>query len=107
MRSQTRALVVCCGLLPLAAACTTIVEQRVENELAEAGVPLGTATCMAEIWAEDLSIAQIRGIGRFAGSVRDKERRLTVGRLIGYVREWNDPQALGVVTTSAARCAFR
>lgn len=107
MRLQTRALVACGALLPLAAACATIVEQRVENELADAGVPIGIATCMAEIWAEDLSVNQIRGIGRFASSVRNEDRQLTVGRLITYVREWNDPQALGVVTTSAARCAFR
>ena len=107
MRSQTRALVACCALLPLAAACATVAEQRVEAGLAEAGVPRGVATCMADIWAEELSIQQIRRISRFADSVRDKDSRLTVGRLVNHVREWNDPEAMAVVTASAARCAFK
>ena len=91
----------------LAAGCSTVVEHRVETRLTDAGVPAGIASCMAEIWADDLSVEQIRGISRFANAVRDEEQTLTVGRLIDHVGEWNDPQALGVVTTSAARCAFR
>jgi hypothetical protein len=106
MRPRTRALIACCALLPLASACATVAEQRVEAGLAEAGVPLGIATCMADIWAEELSISQIRRISRFADAVRDRDSRLTVGRLVTHVREWNDPEAMAVVTGSAARCAF-
>lgn len=84
-----------------------MVENRVETELAEAGIPATTASCMAEIWARDLSSQQIKGIAQFANAVRDQERTLTIGNLIDHAREWNDPQALGVVTTSAARCALR
>jgi hypothetical protein len=105
MYSKTFALAACCALLPLAG-CATVAEQRVEAGLAEAGVPLGIATCMADIWAEELSIQQIRRISRFANAVRDRDTRLTVGRLVTHVREWNDPEAMAVVTGSAARCAF-
>ncbi len=107
MRTRNIALVTCYALLPLASACATVAEQRVESGLAEAGVPLGIATCMADIWAEELSIQQIRRISRFADSMRDKDSRLTVGRLVTHVREWNDPEAMAVVTGSAARCAFK
>ncbi len=107
MPSRTRALVTSCALLPLAAACATVAEQRVEAGLAEAGVPLRIATCMADIWAEELSIGQIRRISRFASAVRDTDSRLTVARLVSHVREWNDPEAMAVVTGSAARCAFK
>ena len=105
MHSRTFALAASCALLPLAG-CATVAEQRVEAGPAEAGVPLGIATCMADIWAEELSIQQIRRISRFADAVRDKDSRLTIPRLVGHVRDWNDPEAMAVVSASAARCAF-
>ena len=89
----------------LAAGCQSVVEDRVEDGLTAAGVPAGMATCMANIWAQDLSVEQIRGISRLASRVRAERSTLTVGRLVEYVRA-NDPEALTVVTTSAARCAF-
>lgn len=93
-------------LTPLAAGCSAAVEQRVETGLAEAGLPPAMASCMAEIWADDLSVDQIREISRFADAVRDDDEALTVGRLVDHVRAWNDPEALAVVTASAARCAL-
>lgn len=107
MRLKTAALAGSLALMPLLAACSTVVENRVETGLVEAGLPLGLSSCMAEIWADDLSVDQIRSIQRFANAVRNEDERLTVGRLIGHVGDWNDPQALAVVTTSAARCAVR
>jgi uncharacterized protein YcfL len=89
----------------LAAGCESVVEDRVEDGLTAAGVPAGMATCMANIWAQDLSVEQIRGISRLASRVQAERSTLTVGRLIEHVRT-NDPEALSVVTTSAARCAF-
>ena len=86
--------------------CATVVESRVETALVDAGIPSGMAGCMAEIWADDLSVNQIRGISDFADNVRDDGDELTVRRLLGHVREWNDAEALAVVTTSAARCAI-
>lgn len=94
------------SLCVLVASCAT-VEQRVENGLTEAGVPAGMASCMATIWEDELSVKQIRKIGSFASEVREEQQPLTVSRLVSYVREWDDPQALGVVTSSAARCAVR
>ena len=88
------------------AGCQTVVSERVEDSLIEAGVPSGMATCMGDIWADDLSIGQIRGIQRFANGVKAEGRRLTARSLIAHAREWNDLEALAVVTTSTARCAF-
>ncbi len=90
----------------MAAGCSTIVEQRVDDRLVEAGLPTAMASCMAEIWTDELSVEQIRGIARFADAVREDGDRVTVGRLVDHASEWNDPRALGVVTTSAARCAL-
>ncbi|MCL6250860.1 hypothetical protein M3P36_07380 [Altererythrobacter sp. KTW20L] len=107
MHLKTASLAGSLALTTLLAACSTVVENRVETGLVEAGLPVSLASCMAEIWADDLSVDQIRGIQRFANAVREEDERLTVGRLIGHVGDWNDPRALAVVTSSAARCAVR
>ena len=104
--SATAAVVGCFTAVAMAGGCSTVVEQRVETGLVEAGIPASIASCMAEIWADDLSVEQVREISRFADAVQDEEQTLTVGKLVDHVREWNDPQTLGVVSTSAARCAF-
>ena len=88
-------------------ACRAVVENRVETALVDAGLSAGMAGCMAPRWANRLSVEQIRGIQRFANNVRAEGGQLTAGRLIDHARSWNDPQALGVVVTSAARCALR
>ena len=90
----------------LLASCQTIVSNRVEDALAEAGVPRGMADCMGDIWADDLSVGQIRRISDFADRIKADGNRLTASRLVRHVREWGDPEALGVVTYSTARCAF-
>ena len=95
-----------CPAALLLASCQTIVSNRVEDSLAEAGVPRGMADCMGNIWADDLSVDQIRGISEFAGRVKADGRRLTASRLLGHAREWGDAEALAVVTYSTARCAF-
>ena len=104
LRKATVALL--SGALLALAGCTAIVEDRVETRLANAGVPPAMASCMAAIWARDLSVSQIKRIGDFAGRIKAERQTLTVTGLIGQVREWNDPQTLAVVTTSAARCAL-
>ena len=105
MRCAMLLSVAATSALPLSA-CTAVVENRVETALVNAGVPAGMAGCMAPAWANRLSVEQIRGIQSFANNVRVERSRLTVIRLIEHVRNWNDPQALAVVTTSAARCAL-
>ena len=103
--SRAMLAAIVCGSLGLGG-CQTVVSQRVEASLIEAGVPDTMANCMGDIWADDLSINQIRAIQRFANGVKADGRRLTAGRLIAHVREWNDLEALAVVTGSTVRCAF-
>ena len=90
----------------LLSGCSTVVENRVETALVEAGVSPAMAGCMAPMWADRLSVEQIRGIGRFADNVRSEGRQLTVAALIEHARAWNDVRALEVVVSSAARCAL-
>ncbi|WP_126172357.1 hypothetical protein [Altericroceibacterium xinjiangense] len=106
-KSGVRRLSAIAAMALMVSGCSTVVQNRVESGLVDAGVPAGIASCMAPIWEEDLSISQIRSISRFASEIKEQRQTLTVPRLIDQVREWNDPEALAVVTTSAARCAFR
>ncbi len=95
------------GLMLLAPGCSAVVEQRVETGLVEAGLSAAMANCMAPIWANELSVEQIRGISQLAGKLRAERQTLTVARLLEHASNWNDPKALGVMTSSAARCALR
>ncbi|RPF71824.1 hypothetical protein [Aurantiacibacter spongiae] len=55
--------------------CETIIKNRVETALVDAGLPSGMANCMSEIWADDLSVSQIKGISDFADAVKDEGGR--------------------------------
>ena len=102
---MTKALILGAALI-LPSACSTLVENRVETALVEAGVSPAMAGCMAPKWADRLTVDQIRGIGRFADNVRSEGRRLTIAALIEHARAWNDVRALEVVVSSAASCAL-
>ena len=106
MPSSLARLALIASSLALAAGCSAVVENRVEAALTNAGVPAAPAACMAAIWAERLSVGQLQRIQRFATDVRAEGRQLSLLGLVGHVRSWNDPEAMLVVTTSAARCAF-
>lgn len=103
---RTATVLICIASAGLLSGCATVAERRVETGLVEAGIPAAPAACMANDWVDKLSTNQIRGIARFADSVRDDGDTLTASRLIAHAAEWNDPEALGVVTASAVRCAF-
>jgi hypothetical protein len=90
----------------LASGCSAIVTDRVAAGLIEAGLPERMAHCMAPIWAERLSVRQIRRISQLGAEVRADGGSLTAFGLIDRVRRMNDPEAVQVVTSSAARCAL-
>lgn len=91
----------------LLAGCASVTEQRVESSLADAGVPPQMASCMAGEWVDRLSTDQIRDVSRFAKRLKADRERMTVALLVDHVAAWNDPEAALVISTSAARCAFR
>jgi hypothetical protein len=105
-KPSSRVAAALAGVLLTLGGCQAVVEDRVESGLIEAGVPAGMATCMAGIWAKDLSVGQIREISDLAARLKAERQTLTVGRLIDHARAWNDPAALAVVASSAARCAL-
>ena len=87
--------------------CAGMTESRVESSLADAGVPPRMAGCMAEKWVDRLSTDQIRDVSRFAKRLKADRERMTVALLVEHVAAWNDPEAVLVISSSAAQCAFR
>jgi hypothetical protein len=101
------AITVAFTALTLLAGCAGVAEKRVESGLTDAGVPAGAASCMADKWVDKLSNDQIRDISRFAKRLKADRQRMTLGLLVDHVSEWNDPEAMLVISVSAAQCAFR
>lgn len=85
--------------------CAAFAEHRIEASLTDAGIPSRVASCMAQAWTKELSVEQLRRISDFAEASRIERQKLTVPRLIGYIGASNDPAAMAVIATSAARCA--
>lgn len=94
------------GLAALASGCAAAIEDRVRTRLTEAGIPPAMAGCMAEIWTDRLSVAQMQRIAAEAEQIERATRERAVARLIERVARFNDPEAVEVVTVSAARCAL-
>lgn len=93
-------------LSALATACAPPLEGRIAGELVEAGLPQPIARCMAERWADRLSIVQLRKIAELTRHARDESGRITVGRFVTRVRALDDPEIVQVVTRSSVYCAL-
>jgi hypothetical protein len=93
------------ALLPLAA-CSQSFEGRIVERLSEAGLSRPMSECMAERWVKRLSIVQLRRLSGLAERLEAEGRALSVGRLIGEVREMDDPEIVEVVTGSTLVCAL-
>ncbi len=98
----------CLSLILSLAACAQPFEGRVAARLSEAGLPRGTADCMAKRWVDRLSLIQLQKISSVSEDL-SRERgqgRLTVSRFVDRVRAVDDPEVFAVVASSAAACAL-
>lgn len=94
------------AVLTLAAAgCAQPVESRIADQLSQAGVPPAMAQCMAGIWAQRLSVAQLARLAQAASEVSQAQQQgEALGPMLARVRAFEDPQMIEVVTLSAATC---
>jgi hypothetical protein len=85
-------------------ACAT-PETRIRNSLVEAGLPKSVAGCMAGRMVDKLSLGQLMKL-RGLGKLQDKSvRELSVAEFIKRTKALQDPEILGVVTSSGLVCA--
>jgi hypothetical protein len=88
----------------LLAACAT-PETRIRTALVEAGLSKPVAGCMADRMVDRLSLGQLnklRGLGKFQDK---KAKKLSIEEFVKRTKALQDPEILGVVTSSGVICA--
>lgn len=101
---MTKLLVAGAMILTLAACATP--ETRLRNGLTNAGLSPQLAACMADRMVDRLSYLQLKRIGSL-GSLRDEKlNEIGLKKFLFKVRALQDPEILGVATSSAAICAL-
>ena len=80
-------------------------ETRIRTALVDAGLSKPVAACMAGRMVDRLSLIQLnklRGLGKLQ---EKKARQLSIEEFVKRTKALQDPEILGVVTSSAVICA--
>lgn len=92
-------------LLLLALAGCATPETRIRTALVEAGLSKPVSACMAGRMVDRLSLFQLNKL-RGLGKLQDKKtQQLSVAEFVKRTKALQDPEILGVVTSSAVVCA--
>ena len=94
------------GAILALSACAT-PETRVRTALTDAGLPKPVASCMADRMVDRLSLLQLNrlsGLKKLRGA---DMRKLSVEEFLKRTRSLQDPEILGVVTSSGLICAVK
>jgi hypothetical protein len=91
--------------LPLALAGCATPETRIRTALVEAGLPKPVAGCMAGRMVDRLSLFQLNKL-RGLGKLKDKKvREISIEEFVKRTKALQDPEIVGVVTSSGVICA--
>ena len=100
-----RIIIVCAATLALASCATP--ETRLKNALIEAGLSEPVSACMADRMVDRLSLLQLNKL-RGLKKLRDVDaQKLSVSEFLKRTKSLQDPEILGVVTSSGVVCAFK
>jgi type IV pilus biogenesis protein CpaD/CtpE len=89
----------------LLAGCAT-PETRIRTALTNAGLPKPIAGCMAGRMADRLSLMQLNKL-RGLQKLQDKNvRKISIDEFVKRTRALQDPEILGVVSSSGVICAI-
>ena len=98
-------LVAVASVLALSGCATP--ETRVRTALMDAGLSKPVASCMADRMVDRLSLIQLNRLSGLK-KLRDKDvRKLSVDEFLKRTRSLQDPEILGVVTSSGLICAVK
>jgi hypothetical protein len=93
-------------LLALALAACATPETRIRSALIEAGLSKPVAGCMAGRMVDRLSLGQLNKL-RGLGKLKDKKvQQLSIEEFVKRTKALQDPEILGVVTSSGVVCAI-
>lgn len=94
------------ALIACLAACTT-PETRVRNGLMSAGLSKPISACMAGRMVDRLSLGQISKLNGL-GKLRKRDAGdISVNEFVKQTKALQDPEILGVVTSSGVVCALK
>jgi type IV pilus biogenesis protein CpaD/CtpE len=87
-------------------ACAT-PETRVRTALIDAGLSKPIASCMADRMVDRLSLLQLNRLSGLKKLRGQDMRKVTVDEFLKRTRSLQDPEILGVVTSSGLICAVK
>ena len=98
-------LVAVIAVLALSACATP--EMRVRTALLDAGLPQPIAACMADRMVDRLSLIQLNKLSSLKKLRSRDASKLSVDEFLKRTRSLQDPEILGVVSSSGLICAIR
>lgn len=100
-----RVAIVATAALSLSACATP--ETRVRTALIDAGLSKPIASCMADRMVDRLSLIQLNRLSGLKKLRGQDMRKVTVDEFLQRTRSLQDPEILGVVTSSGLICAVK
>lgn len=94
------------GISLALSACAT-PETRVRTALMDAGLSKPIATCMADRMVDRLSLIQLNKLSGLKKLRGQDMRNVTVEEFLRRTRSLQDPEILGVVSSSGLICAVK
>lgn len=88
------------------AACAT-PETRVRSGLMSAGLSAPVSACMADRMVDRLSLGQLNKLNGLGKLRKRKAGDVTINEFVKQTRALQDPEILGVVTSSGVICAAK
>jgi hypothetical protein len=87
-------------------ACAT-PETRIRTALTNAGLSKPVAGCMAERMVDRLSLFQLNKLNGLSKLQKKDVRQISIDEFVKRTKALQDPEILGVVTSSGVICAFQ
>ena len=95
------------ALIALALSACATPETRVRTALMDAGLSRPIAACMADRMVDRLSLVQLNKLSGLKKLRGQDMRRVTVEDFLKRARSLQDPEILGVVSSSGLICAVK
>ena len=94
-------------LVALALSACATPETRVRTALMDAGLSRPIAACMADRMVDRLSLVQLNKLSGLKKLRGQDMRKITVEDFLKHTRSLQDPEILGVVSSSGLICAVK
>jgi len=95
------------ALIALALSACATPETRVRTALMDAGLSQPIAACMADRTVDRLSLVQLNKLSGLKKLRGQDMRKITVEDFLKHTRSLQDPEILGVVSSSGLMCAVK